>query len=144
MPDPGPDDDLFKPLAASKKPAVEAALAPSFGTQAVHAQFESTVSFLARQAVARELLNRLLPLAESTGHRVVWVSTLDHRTTPYCQQMHGRAHGDGWEEPPPAHHNYRSRLTLVPAEEYVAPSPIDEPLPRPDAHILSGPRAVAG
>lgn len=84
--------------------------------QTVDAASETTDSLRTRQAAARMLLDALLPLAEKTGHRVVWSSVLDDRTSEYCHQMHGRAYGDGWTEPPPAHYNCRSALSIVTAD----------------------------
>jgi phage gp29-like protein len=103
----------------------------SQATAVVEASSESTASLLARQAAARALLESLLQLARVTRHVVVWTAVLDDRTTPYCQQMHGRVYGDGWTEPPPAHHNCRSRLMLVPEDEHVPPPPLEEAPPRP-------------
>ena len=62
----------------------------------------------------------LLPLAAAIGHNVVWTSVLDESTSDYCRAMHGRAYGDGWTEPPPAHHNCRSTLALVPDDVSVS------------------------
>ncbi|MGH8021143.1 MAG: phage portal protein family protein, partial [Opitutaceae bacterium] len=132
VPAPGPGDDLYMPRAheptegrdaSPRRPSVGPDLGPcrcscSNTPRSVDARSETTDELRARQAASRELLDRLLPLAESTNHRVVWTSTLDDRTTDYCLQMHGRAYRDGWTEPPPAHHNCRSRLTLVPEAEY--------------------------
>lgn len=129
VPAPGPDDALFTPPTpapavkqiegrdASPRhlPACRCCNAP------VNAASESTASLLLRQAASRTLLEKLIPIAEATNHRVVWTSILDDRTSEYCQQMHGRAYRDGWEAPPPAHHNCRSTMMLVPAASYVPP-----------------------
>lgn len=120
VPAPGPNDALFRPPAASRiegsgaSPKRPPACSCGFSSSAVEAASESAASLLIRQAASRALLEKLLPIAEATGHRVVWTSILDDRTSEFCQQMHGRAYGDGWTEPPPAHHNCRSALTLLP------------------------------
>lgn len=142
VPPPGPDDVLFAPRAPT--PAAEptagrdASPRHPFSCGSVQAFSESTESLRSRQKTAQALLDQLLPLAEATGYRVVWTSILDDQTTDYCRQMNGRAYGDGWTEPPPAHHNCRSTVTLVPTGLYVAPTKPADPLQRPDAHIRQG------
>jgi phage gp29-like protein len=135
VPAPGPGDDLFAP--ARSAPTQGRNASPRRPSDPVDAKSESTASLLARQAAARALLESLLQVARVTRHVVVWTSTLDDRTTPYCQQMHGRAYGDGWTEPPPAHHNCRSRLMLVPEDEHVPPPALEEAHPRPFTANLS-------
>jgi uncharacterized protein with gpF-like domain len=54
----------------------------------------------------------MLKQAKREGKKIVWDSTLDDRTTDHCIAMHGKAYGDGWTSPPPAHYNCRSRLVL--------------------------------
>jgi len=135
IPPPGPDDVLFAPQSRGGASTMSARLS-SIGTDsAIHAVSESTASLLTRQASSRALLERLLPLAESMNHVVVWSAVLDERTTDYCRQMNGRAYGDGWTVPPPAHHNCRSTMTLVPADDFNPPAPLESPIARPDAHV---------
>ena len=119
VPSPGPEEDLFLPAEALAKEGREEdsrAEAQSHAgkargcCEAVHAGSESAASLELRQEAAREELKRLLAEAKATGKKVVWQATLDDRTSEYCQSMHGRECGDGWPDPPPAHHNCRSRF----------------------------------
>jgi phage gp29-like protein len=125
VPAPGPEEDLFSPAEApakagepdnslTKTQSHEAAPCRCCGetVASIQAASESSISLELRQAEARKNLKRLLAEAKATGKKVIWQATLDERTSEYCQTMHGREYGDGWTDPPPAHHNCRSRLIL--------------------------------
>jgi len=78
----------------------------------IQAKSESTKDFKKRQNDAQKALKQMLKQAKREGKKIVWDSTLDDRTTDHCIAMHGKAYGDGWTSPPPAHYNCRSRLVL--------------------------------
>ena len=78
----------------------------------IEAKSESTADLNKRKAAARKKLKDLIKRAKKEGKKLIWDATLDDRTTPYCMKMHGRAYGEAWTSPPPAHYNCRSRIVL--------------------------------
>lgn len=110
VPAPGPEEDLFQPLNRKLDPNQSAECSCC---SPIEGKSESTISLELRQAESRKELKRLLLEAKATSKKVVWQATLDERTSEYCHSMHGREYGDGWTDPPPAHHNCRSRMALM-------------------------------
>lgn len=72
--------------------------------------------------------------------RVMWVSTLDHRTSPYCQAADGKVFPIDSGPRPPAHPRCRSNVVLVAKGENVGElrddlSPRPAVVPKSDAQL---------